>query len=57
VIWKPSIRKAIATFRVLPYFVRDRDFRYRLESLLHGYNRECFIREVMDHQRIVFEKA
>jgi cyclopropane-fatty-acyl-phospholipid synthase len=57
VVWKPSIRKAIATFRVLPYFVQDRDFRYRLESLLHGYNRECFIREVMDHQRIVFEKA
>jgi cyclopropane-fatty-acyl-phospholipid synthase len=57
VIWKPSIPKVIATFRVLPYFVRDKDFRYRLETLLHGYMRECLIREVMDHQRIVFEKA
>ncbi len=57
VIWKPSLSKMIAAFKLLPYFVRDKDFRYRLESLRHGYNRECFIREVMDHQRIVFEKV
>jgi cyclopropane-fatty-acyl-phospholipid synthase len=56
-IWKPSISKLIATLRVLPYLVRDRDFRYRLETLRHGYMRECLIREVMDHQRIVFEKV
>lgn len=57
VIWKPSISKLIATFRVLPYFLRDKDFRYRLETLRYGYMRECLIREVMDHQRIVFEKV
>jgi cyclopropane-fatty-acyl-phospholipid synthase len=56
-IWKSSLPKVIAAFKLLPYLVRDKDFRYRLESLRHGYNRECFIREVMDHQRIVFEKA
>ena len=56
-IWKLSIPKVIAAFKLLPHFVRDRDFRYRLETLRHGYNRECFIREVMDHQRIVFEKV
>jgi hypothetical protein len=48
---------AIAALKLLPYFVRDRDFRYRLETLRHGYMRECLIREVMDHQRIVFEKV
>lgn len=57
VIWKPSLAKVIAALKLLPYFVRDKDFRYRLETLYHGYNRECFIREVMDHQRIVFEKV
>ena len=56
-IWKPSIPKVIAAFMLLPYLVRDKDFRFRLETLRYGYNRECFIREVMDHQRIVFEKA
>jgi cyclopropane-fatty-acyl-phospholipid synthase len=56
-IWTPSIPKVIAAFKLLPYLVRDRDFRYRLETLRHGYNRECFIREVIDHQRIVFEKV
>jgi cyclopropane-fatty-acyl-phospholipid synthase len=55
-IWKPSIPKVIAALKLLPYLVRDKDFRYRLETLRHGYNRECFIREVMDHQRIVFER-
>lgn len=57
VIWKPTLAKTIAAFKLLPYLVRDKDFRYRLETLLRGYNRECFIREVMDHQRIVFEKV
>ena len=55
-IWKPSIPKVIAALKLLPYLVRDKDFRYRLETLRHGYNRECFIRELMDHQRIVFER-
>jgi len=39
-----------------PYFFTDRDFRYKLEALHGNYNRECFKREIMDHQRMVFEK-
>ncbi len=55
-IWKLDARKIIPTLKLLPYFVRDKDFRYKLQSLWHGYNGECFKREVMDHRRIVFEK-
>lgn len=57
VIWKPSLPKMVSALKLLPYVVRDKDFRYRLETLRHGYMRECLIRKVMDHQRIVFEKV
>lgn len=56
VIWKFGWRKMIMASKVLPYALRDRDFRYRLETLRHGYMGECLKREVMDHQRIVFQK-
>ncbi|HYU74061.1 MAG TPA: class I SAM-dependent methyltransferase [Ktedonobacteraceae bacterium] len=48
--------KALAFIKTLPYFFTDRDFRYKLEALHGNYNRECFKREIMDHQRMVFEK-
>ncbi|NEO99546.1 MAG: SAM-dependent methyltransferase [Symploca sp. SIO2E9] len=54
----PSFKKLIKVFSLIPYFLKDKSFRYKIESLifLKGYNRECFIREIMDHQRIVFER-
>lgn len=55
-IWKFSFRKMFLALKLLPHFLRDKDFRYRLETLRHGYMRECLRREVMDHQRIVFQK-
>jgi cyclopropane-fatty-acyl-phospholipid synthase len=56
VIWKFGWRKMLMAGKVLPYLLRDRDFRYRLETLRYGYMGECLKREVMDHQRIVFQK-
>ncbi len=56
VIWKFGWRKMVLAIKLLPYFLRDKDFRYRLETLRRGYMGECLKREVMDHQRIVFQK-
>ena len=49
--------KLWAAVRLLPNFVRDPDFHYKLESQRGGYQRQCFTREIIDHQRIVFEKT
>jgi len=46
----------LAFIKTPPYFFTDRDFRYKLEALRGNYNRECFQREIMDHQRMVFER-
>jgi len=56
VIWNPSPRKALVALKLLPLFLRDQDFRYQLRSLLNSSNKECFKREVMDHERMVFQK-
>jgi|SRR5271165_20993 len=48
--------KLWAALKILPVFLRDSDFRYKLQSLWGGYQRQCFSREIIDHQRIVFEK-
>lgn len=54
-VWTWSPAKIIPALKMLPNVLTDHDFRYKLEALRNGYNRECFIREVMDHQRMVFE--
>jgi cyclopropane-fatty-acyl-phospholipid synthase len=56
VIWKFSWRKMVLAIKILPDLLRDKDFRYRLETLRRGYMGESLKREVMDHQRIVFQK-
>ena len=55
-VWSVSFRKAGLALKLLPYFFRDKDFRYRVETIWHGYMGECFRREITDHRRIVFEK-
>lgn len=57
VVWKFSFRKLIPAMKLVPCLVRDEDFRYKVESLRGGYNKECFKREVMDHQRMIFERV
>lgn len=53
-IWKFSFPKMLVAFKLLPYFLLDSDFRFRIETLRNGYMGECLRREVMDHQRMVF---
>ena len=57
-LYRPTFEKLVKAFSMLPNVLTDKDFRYKIESLifLGGYNRECFVREVMDHERIVFER-
>jgi cyclopropane-fatty-acyl-phospholipid synthase len=55
-VWKPTPRKCLAVAKTLRYAIADRDFFHKLESLRGGYNRICFEREVLDHQRIFFER-
>jgi len=54
-VWTWGPTKVLPALKLLPYFLTDHDFRYKIESLRNGYNKQCFIREVMDHQRMVFE--
>ena len=56
---RPSPAKILEAARLFPRLITSRDFRYKMESLFThgGYQRECLVREVMDHQRMVFEKT
>ena len=54
-VWTWSAAKIVPALRMLPLFLTDPDFRCRIEALRHGYNKVCFVREVMDHQRMIFE--
>ncbi len=47
---------SVAMLRTLRYFLIDRNFRFKLMSLVRGCQYECFEREIMDHRRMVFEK-
>lgn len=55
-IWHLSFSKLIPYAKLLPLFLTDKDFRYKLEELWGSYNKKCFERKVMDHQRMVFQK-
>lgn len=52
----PGIAKARVAVQLLGRAVRDRGLRLRLRSLLGGFNRECFKREVLDHNRMVLQR-
>jgi cyclopropane-fatty-acyl-phospholipid synthase len=54
-VWRWDGRKVVPVLKMLRFVASDPDFRYKLEALRNGYNKQCFIREVMDHQRLVFE--
>jgi cyclopropane-fatty-acyl-phospholipid synthase len=51
-----SFPKLLAVAKLLPRFFTDKDFRFRMELLRNGYDKEVFKREILDHQRMVFEK-
>jgi cyclopropane-fatty-acyl-phospholipid synthase len=51
-----SFRKLMKVLGFVRHFFTDKNFLYRLEGIVVGPNRECFKREILDHQRMVFAK-
>jgi cyclopropane-fatty-acyl-phospholipid synthase len=50
------LRRLLVVSKLVPRFLSDKSFRRRTEFLRKGYDRECFRREIIDHQRMVFQK-
>jgi cyclopropane-fatty-acyl-phospholipid synthase len=55
-IGAPSLRKNLMKLRLLPIWLRSPEFRFAFTSGVSA-NKVCFERELLDHFRIVFEKA
>jgi cyclopropane-fatty-acyl-phospholipid synthase len=51
-LWKTSREAA----RLIPRLCTDPNFRIQIESLRHNDQQVCFLREIMSHERIFFEK-
>jgi cyclopropane-fatty-acyl-phospholipid synthase len=51
-----SLAKVLAVSKLLPRYLTDKQFHYKMEFLQDKYHQECFKREIMDHQRMVFQK-
>ena len=52
----PSVRKSLVKLRLLPRWLASTDFRLAFTSGVSA-NSVCFERELLDHYRLVFEKA
>ena len=53
---EPSLQKTLLKVRLVPKWLTSADFRYAFTSGVSA-NSVCFERELMDHYRLVFEKA
>jgi cyclopropane-fatty-acyl-phospholipid synthase len=55
-----SIQKLFNTVKALmklaPLYLADQDFRTQISSIYHNDQQECFLREIMTHERMFFEK-
>jgi cyclopropane-fatty-acyl-phospholipid synthase len=51
-----SLRKLMFELKLLPKYIGNKHFRYQITSLRYSCNRLCFEREIMSHQRLVFER-
>jgi cyclopropane-fatty-acyl-phospholipid synthase len=51
-----NLKKYLYYATLIPRYLSDAEFRYRVEVLNVSPNKVCFEREIMDHYRIVFEK-
>jgi cyclopropane-fatty-acyl-phospholipid synthase len=52
----PSVRKTLLKLRLVPRWLTSREFRLAFTSGVSA-NQICFQRELLDHHRLVFEKA
>jgi cyclopropane-fatty-acyl-phospholipid synthase len=55
-IGAPSLRKTLLKLRLLPRWLASGDFRLAFASGVSA-NKVCFERELLDHYRLVFERA
>ena len=53
---KFRFKKILPVLKLVPRYLTDKEFRYKITSLRYSCNRKCFEREIMSHQRMVFEK-
>jgi cyclopropane-fatty-acyl-phospholipid synthase len=53
---EPSLKKTLLKARLVPKYLTSRDFRLAFTSGVSS-NSVCFERELLDHFRLVFEKA
>lgn len=51
-----TVKKIVFALRLIPRFMANKEFRYQITSLRYSCNQRCFQREIMSHQRMVFEK-
>lgn len=49
----PALGKAIS---LVPRYITDKDFRVQVSSIRHNDQQQCFIQEIMSHERMFFEK-
>ena len=58
-LYQFSFAKLAALLKMIPQYLSSRDFRYQIECVTakKGYLRESFVRQIMEHERIVFEKV
>jgi cyclopropane-fatty-acyl-phospholipid synthase len=54
---KLTIKKIGYILRLLPKFITDTEFRERVISVWNKANMVCFERNIMSHQRMVFERV
>ena len=54
---KFNLQKYGLFLSLIPLYIGDRKFRYRVAMLMTEANRVCFERKIMDHYRLVFEKV
>ncbi len=53
---RARLARLFVVAKLVPRFLTDKQFRRRTEFLRKGYDKECFGREIIDHQRMVFQK-
>lgn len=51
-----SFPKLLAVSKLVPRYLTDKNFRCRMELIRNGYDKESFKREILDHQRLIFQK-
>lgn len=56
--WDEAVRSnprlPLLAMKLVPRYLRSREFRTRIRSMRYGYNRQCFVRDIFDHLRLVF---